>query len=148
MTKQDEQEGGVATAISEAYGKMTETVTSAYATARDKAADMGQGTASTIDASPVLALLGGLAVGALAGALVPRGGPERELLAPVGGRLAEAAKAALAAARAAGGEALTDAGISQDNLRVQSSRLFEELLKAAGAAGSAAVSAAREGAAR
>lgn len=148
MTKQDEQESGVGATLSEAYGKVADTVTSAYAAARDRAADMGSGTASTIDASPLLALLGGLAIGALAGALVPRSEKEQELLSPVGGRIADAAKAAIEAARTAGSDALTEAGISQDNLRVQSSRLFEQLIAAAGAAGSAAVSAARDGAPR
>ena len=144
MSKKDEAESGVKAALNDTYEKVTDKVATAYAAARDKAADVGSGTASSIDASPVLALLGGLAIGAIAGALVPRSEKERELLSPVGGRIADAARAAFEAARAAGTDALDEAGISQDNLRAQSSRLVEHLVKAAGAAGNAAVSAARD----
>ena len=144
MSKKDEAEGGVAATLSDTYEKVSDKVATAYASARDKAADMTHGTASGIDASPLLALLGGLALGAIAGALAPRSEKERELLSPVGGRLADAARAAFAAAREAGTEALGEAGISQDNLRTQSSNLVEQLVKAAGAAGRAGLDAARD----
>ena len=144
MTK--DEEGGVTATLNDAYEKVSDTVVSAYAAARDRASGAAQTTATGIDANPLLALLGGLAMGAIAGALAPRSDKERELLAPVGGRIADAAKAALEAAKTAGTDALGEAGISQDNLRAQSSKLLEQLLKAAGAAGSAAAGAARDAA--
>lgn len=140
MSKHEESEGVTAT-LNDAYEKVSDTVVSAYSAARDRASDAVHSTG--MDANPVLALVGGLALGAIAGALVPRTEKEREMLAPVGGRIAEAAKAAFAAAKTAGTDALGDAGISQDNLRNQSAKLFEQLFKAAGTAGSAAVDAAR-----
>lgn len=144
MSKPDETEGGVTAVLGDAYEKVSDTVATAYAAARDKASEAAHGTATGIESSPLAALLGGLAIGAIAGALVPRSDRERALLAPVGGRVADAAKAALEAARTAGTDALGEAGISQDNLRAQGAKLFEQLFKAAGAAGSAAFSAARE----
>ena len=140
MSKDDE--GGVTATLNDAYEKVTDTVVSAYSAARERAS----GAATGLDANPLLALLGGLAIGAIAGALAPRSEKESEMLAPVGGRIADAAKAAIDAAKTAGTEALNDAGISQDNLRTQISKLFEQLFKAAGAAGSAAAGAARDAA--
>ena len=142
MSKQDEV--GVTATLNDAYEKVSDTVVSAYSVARDRASEAASSTVGGIDANPLLALLGGLAIGAIAGALAPRSEKERELLAPVGGRIADAAKAAFEAAKTAGTDALGEAGLSQDNLRAQSSKLFEQLFKAAGAAGAAAASAARE----
>ena len=125
-------------------GKAGEKVTHAYAAARDAASDAAHNVAPGLDANPLLALVGGLAIGAIAGALVPRSDKERELLAPVGSRVGEAARAAFDAAKNAGGDALGEAGLNQDNVRQQVSKLFEQMFQAAGSAGKAAFSAARE----
>lgn len=147
MSKQDET-GGVTDTLNEAYEKVSDKVVTAYTAARERASDAAHTTANGIDANPLVALLGGLAIGAIAGALVPRSDRERDLLAPVGGRIADAARAAFEAARNAGTDALAEAGISEDNLRTQSARLFEELTKALGQAASAAANAARGAAAK
>ena len=57
--------------------------------------------AEGIDKNPLAIVAGGVALGVVIGALVPRLQKEKELLAPVGKRIAEGATAA-AAARAAG----------------------------------------------
>lgn len=129
-----------ASALGEAYDKVSGTVVTAYATAREKAAEATDG----IDASPMTAVLGGLALGAIAGVLIPAIARERELLAPVGGRIAGAAKSAIEAAKVAGSDALNDGGVTTDALREQASGLFAQVMKAAAAAGSAAVQAARK----
>jgi hypothetical protein len=123
-------------------------IATAYSSVRERAESTAQTAASGIEANPVAALLGGLAIGAIAGALLPRGEKERELLRPVGARIGDAARAAMEAGRSAGTEALADAGLSGDNLRSQSSKLFDQAIKAAGAAGTAAASAARDSARR
>lgn len=99
---------------------------------------------SAIDANPVIALFGGLALGAVAGALLPRGERESELLRPVGRRIGGATRAAIDAATTAGKEALDDGGLNRDALRQQTGKIVEQVLKAAGAAGTAAIGAARD----
>lgn len=125
-------EGG---ALGDAYDKVSERVNSAYSSA-----------STGLEANPFAALLGGLALGAIAGALIPRAAREQELLQPLGARLGDAARAALGAGRTAGTQAFTDAGFGAENVRAQLSKLIEQALGAAGSAGTAALSAARDAA--
>jgi ElaB/YqjD/DUF883 family membrane-anchored ribosome-binding protein len=127
-------------ALSDVYSKVSDRVAAAYAAARDKTAGAGE----TLETSPLAALLGGIAIGALAGAVIPRLEREKELLAPLGARIGDAARAAFDAGKSAGGEALDEAGLSSDQLRSQVSKLVEQALKAASSAGTAAVQAARD----
>ena len=114
---------------------MSERVAAAYASAGEN-----------LEANPLAALLGGIAIGAIAGALLPRLEKEKELLAPLGEKIGDAARVALDAGKTAGTGALTDAGLTQDQIRGQVSKLVEQALKAASDAGSAALQAARESA--
>jgi len=131
-------------ARNDAYGKVSERVAAAYAAARDKTGQAGE----KLEANPLAALLGGIAIGAIAGALIPRLAKEKELLAPLGEKIGEAARAALDAGKSAGSGALEEAGLSTDQIRAQVSKLVEQALKAASEAGTAAVEAARESATR
>jgi len=133
-----------AEARTDAYGKVSDRVAAAYAAAREKTGQAGE----KIEANPLAALLGGIAIGAIAGALIPRLAKEKELLAPLGERIGEAARAALDAGKSAGTGALEEAGLSSDQIRAQVSKLVEQALKAANEAGTAAVEAARESATR
>jgi hypothetical protein len=108
-----------------------------------------QGTAQRliqgIEANPLAVVAGGLALGAVAGAILPRSQRERDLLAPVGVKLGGALTAAVAAAREAGQGELDNAGINRDAARDQVRSLVDGLLKAASSAGTAAVHAAASG---
>ena len=95
-----------------------------------------------IEANPLALVAGGLALGVVAGALLPRSDRERDLLAPVGSKLGGALTAAIAAAREAGQSELDNAGINRDAARDQLQSLVDGLLKAASTAGTAAVQAA------
>jgi len=134
----DEGENG----RNDVYAKVSDRVAAAYAAAREKTTGAGE----TLEANPLAALLGGIAIGAIAGALLPRLEKEKELLAPLGERIGDAARAALDAGKNAGTGALSEAGLSSDQIRSQVSKLVEQALKAAGEAGTAAVAAARESA--
>lgn len=94
--------------------------------------------ADAIEANPLGILVGGLAVGALAGTLIPRSAREKQLLAPVGRTLAERAKAAVSAAREAGYGELDQRGLTKDAARDQVKTLFQNLVQAAQSAGTAA----------
>ena len=86
-----------------------ETASKVYHEAGDKASEVlevsrakTKRVVNNLESNPLGILVGGLAVGALAGALIPRSAREKELLAPVGKRLSETVVAATAAAKAAG----------------------------------------------
>jgi hypothetical protein len=123
---------------------LSDRVTAAYSVALDKAG----GAAETVSANPLAALLGGLAIGAIAGALLPRLAKEKELLAPLGERISEAARAAIEAGKTAGKEALVESNLSTDALKAQVNKLVEQALDAASSASIAAANAAREAATR
>ena len=67
-----------------------------------------------IDEAPLLALAGGLAVGAALAALVPASRKERELLGPVADRIKDRASDAVSAAKDAGQARLDELGLTRD----------------------------------
>jgi len=75
---------------------------SAYSSARDTAASAGRRTADGIDDYPMAAVVGGLALGAIVGVLVPLSRQERQMFGSTGRRLNDTAREALIAARDAG----------------------------------------------
>jgi ElaB/YqjD/DUF883 family membrane-anchored ribosome-binding protein len=109
-TKDSAGSGGALSAVgtkaADAYEAARERTSAAYAAARERAGNVGQRTAESIDAAPMAAVLGGLALGAIAGALIPRSAREEQLLGTAGRRLADTAREAVRAARDAGRDQL------------------------------------------
>ena len=136
----DDQAGG----ISKAYDSTVERAQHAYETSRDTARDAARQTAQGIEANPLGVLVGGLAFGAVAAALIPRSQREKDLLAPVGKRLSAAAVAATTAARETGRSELAGLGLSRDTAKERAQGLVSGLGRALSHAGEAAVQAARE----
>lgn len=116
----------------------------AYGSARERAADAAHRTAEAAEASPLGVVAGGIVLGALVAAVLPRSAREKELLAPVGKRVGAAAGAALAAARAAGKEELDALGLSRGAAKDQAKSLLKGLGQVAKSAGKAAADAGRE----
>lgn len=106
--------------------------------AKIAASDAAHRAADAIESNPLAIVAGGLAIGALAGALIPRSAKEKELLAPVGRTLSERARSAIQAARETGATELQNAGLSKDAAKDQVKSLFQGIAKAATSAGSAA----------
>lgn len=123
-----------------------ESAGTALETARDTAARAAQQTAATIESNPVGVIVGGLALGALVAALLPRSDREKDLLAPLGQRIAAALTAAIAAAKDAGRQELGEAGLSRSAAQDRVTSLFDGAMKAAQSAGTAAVSAGKDAA--
>lgn len=97
-----------------------------------------------IDDNPLGIIVGGLAVGALVGALLPRSTREKELLRPVGQKLGETARQALAAAKDAGRQELDQAGLTPSAAKDRGREVLDSVTKAlSSAAGAAAQSAKR-----
>ena len=91
MVARDSEKGnGTRGRAAEAFEAARERTYTAYEAARGRAADVGRQAA----VYPVAAVIGGLAVGALVGLLLPRSRRESELLAPTGRRITEAAREA------------------------------------------------------
>jgi ElaB/YqjD/DUF883 family membrane-anchored ribosome-binding protein len=86
----------------------------AYDAARNKAALAKEKTSDGIDEAPLIALAGGLAVGVLLAALLPRTEKEKELLGPLGERITGSAKNAVEAAKEAGREKMSELNLTRD----------------------------------
>lgn len=107
--------------------------------ASEAAHDAAQRASETIDTNPLAVLAGGLALGAVLGALLPRTAQETKTLAPLGKKLAAAATAAAATARDVGKEQLTAALPSKDGAKEQLRSAFSTVVQAATDSGKAAV---------
>ena len=124
-------------AASSALQTTREAAQHAFETSRDAARQV------TDTGNPVGILAGGLALGLIAGALLPKTQRERELLAPVGKRIGTSATAAIAAAKENAQAELTQRGLTREGAQDQFRSLLEGLTKALTSAGSAAAEAAR-----
>jgi hypothetical protein len=116
----------------------------AYDNARESAATAGRKAGDGIDQAPLVALAGGLAIGALLAALLPKTTKESELLGGVGGRLTDTARTAAEAAKDAGKARLEELGLTRD----AGAETLRSILKGAGdatkASAQAAISAVRD----
>lgn len=86
----------------------------AYDSARERASQVRAKTSDGIDEAPLIALAGGLAVGVLLAALLPRTEREDKLLGPIGGRITGSAREAVEAAKDAGREKLNELNLTRD----------------------------------
>jgi hypothetical protein len=101
----------------DAYRAARERTMSAYEAARGTARSAGRKTVEGVGANPVAAVVGGLALGALAAALLPKTKREQAMLGDVGRRIKDTAREAARAAREAGKEQIGELGFSRDAVR-------------------------------
>lgn len=127
--------------VGEAYESARERASAAYGSARERgfhaigSAKSGvktatRKTADGVDANPVAALFGGLAIGALLAAVLPKSRREEELLGDVGRKINASAKDAAQAAREAGTGKLAEFGFTRETAKEK----FGELASHAGEA--------------
>ncbi|MFD1951130.1 hypothetical protein ACFSGX_10170 [Sphingomonas arantia] len=115
----------------------------AYDAARDKASTARETAATGFDSAPLAVLAGGIALGAILGALLPRTERETELLGPVAAKAADAARSAFVAAKSAGQDKLDELGINKEAARAKVDQLVDTASQAATSAGAAAKDAVR-----
>jgi hypothetical protein len=122
--------------------------TQSSAAARVKASDMyekGKGkTSEGIDKNPLAIVLGGIAIGAIVGALLPRTERETKVLGKAGKKLNKKARKMAEAAKAAGKDQVESLGLNGDALRLQFRELVSKAAVAVKAASQAATDAAKE----
>lgn len=97
-----------------AYDSARDRALDAYDNARDAASNAGQKFGDQIGTTPLIVLVGGLAAGALAGALMKRTRVEQKLLGTVAGRVTGAGRDAIGAARQAGKDKLGELNLTRD----------------------------------
>lgn len=144
MTAQHDQHQDTHGRIRDGVDTVKERANHAYDSASDKARDLGRQASDAIETNPLGVLVGGLAVGALVGAVLPRSAKEKELLAPLGKRVGATAAAALAAAKETGRSELDNLGLSKGAAKDQARGLLSNVAKAAGNAGKAALDAGKQ----
>lgn len=110
-------------------------------TASARAAKLKAG--ESLDSYPIAAMAGGLALGVVLGALLPRTRQEEQLLGSIGEALNDKASGAISAARDAGQAKLGELGISSDAAGKQIGKLIDSVAQVVETASSAAVDAAR-----
>jgi ElaB/YqjD/DUF883 family membrane-anchored ribosome-binding protein len=127
-----------------AFEAVKDTGGTAYSAARDRASQARERTAAAVDENPAIAFIGGLALGAIIGALLPRSEREKAALGQVGERIRTAATDAALAAKEAGREKLNELGLSKDGAGEKVRGLIDTALAAASSAGGAAVDAVKQ----
>jgi hypothetical protein len=110
----------------------------------DGARDATARVAKSIDTDPLPVIVGGLAIGVLAGALIPRSDRETAMLAPIGKRIKDTTGGAIKAAKNVGVEEFGALGLSKSALNDQAGKLVGNILKALATAGIAAVAASKD----
>lgn len=122
----------------DAYQTARDRTSAAYAAARERASRVSRRTADGVDANPMIALAGGLAIGALAAALLPKTRREEQLMGTAGRRITDTAREATRAAREAGREQLDALGISKEAARRKLDEFTDRAVSAVESSASAA----------
>jgi ElaB/YqjD/DUF883 family membrane-anchored ribosome-binding protein len=94
--------GSAKSAASNAYSTTKDRTSALYGGARERASGAISTGRDTIESNPVVAIAGGLALGAILGAVLPTSRREQELLGDVGSRVNDAAKGVASSAVEAG----------------------------------------------
>ncbi|MEO5809551.1 MAG: hypothetical protein ABIR51_05755 [Sphingomicrobium sp.] len=115
----------------------------AYDNAREGALSAGRTVGAGIGSAPLVTIAGGLAVGALVAALLPRTRVEDKLIGPVGERVTGAGRAAVDAARTAGQDKLADLNITREAGKGVVDSIVDGLGQAVRASGQAALGSVR-----
>jgi len=122
----------------EAYEKGREAAARGVQQSRDIAHNVAIKTNDGIDKNPLAIVLGGIALGAIVGALLPRTERETKIMGKAGKKLNKKAKEMAKAAKAAGKEQVDSLGLNGDAVREQFRDLVSKAALAVKAAGEAA----------
>lgn len=125
------------------YGNARQRAGAAIESTREAAGRARQRSADAFDANPMSAVVGGLALGALVAAVLPRTRRETEVLGTLGGRINERAREAAFAARDAGRDKLEELGLTPEAAKQKLGEAASSASEAMRTTASAAAKAAR-----
>jgi ElaB/YqjD/DUF883 family membrane-anchored ribosome-binding protein len=121
-----------------------EKVRETAAATRERARAAAQKTGESLESNPLAAVAGGLAIGAVIAAMLPRTARENKLLGPVSRSVRATAKTATKVAGNVAKAELVGLGVSSETARKQVRTLAGKLGKAASTASAAAVKTVRK----
>ena len=127
----------------EAYGKGREAAARGVQQSREVAHNVAIKTGDGIDKNPLAIVLGGIAIGAIIGALIPATEREVKVMGKAGKKLNKKARKVAEAARDAGKNKVDSLGLNSDAIRDQFRVLVNKAAEAVKAAGQAATEAAK-----
>lgn len=111
---------------------------------RSNAKAAAKKTAETVDHNPVAAIVGGLAVGAILAALLPRTQREDDLVGDVGRKVRSTASRAAKTAKDTAKDQLDSFGVNADTAKSQLRDIIGKIADAAASAGNAAADSVRK----
>jgi ElaB/YqjD/DUF883 family membrane-anchored ribosome-binding protein len=129
---------------SSAYDRSKEAAAKGAQKSRKLASQAAEKSSDAIDKNPLAMVVGGLALGAIIGALLPKSKREVKVLGKTGQKLNAKAKQVTIAAKDAGKEKIESLGINKDQAREQFRDLVSKASEAVKAAGQAASEATRK----
>jgi len=105
---------------------------------KEAARKAAQKSGDTVESSPLVAVAGGLALGALVAALLPKSKAEEKYVGDVGKKINGTAKKAFEAAKDAGQNQVDNLGLNKESLRDQAKGIFDKAAQTAQSAAEAA----------
>lgn len=125
---------GAKAKASAAYQAARERSGAALGAVSDRAGRVAGRTSEGIETNPMMALAGGLALGAVLGALLPKTRREEDMLGDYGRRINQTAREAARAAKEAGTTKLDELGYNRENLKQKVDSLRTDAAQIASAA--------------
>jgi hypothetical protein len=118
----------------DAYNAARERTSAAFSSASQQAGRASEKVTDGIDANPIAALVGGLALGGLLAAILPKTQREEELVGDYGRKINDRARDVVRAAKEAGVTKLDELGYNRDNAKQKIQSLRSDVAEIASAA--------------
>ena len=144
MAKVQTAKSGAREQASKAYESGREAAARGVSTSKELATKTMIKSGDSIDKNPLAIVLGGIAIGAIIGALIPATDRETKVLGKTGKKLNKKARKVAEAARDAGKNKVDSLGLNSDAIRDQFRVLVNKAAEAVKAAGQAATEAAKK----
>lgn len=129
----------------EVYSSSKDAAARGAENSKQMARNAQQKSSEAIDTNPLVSVAGGLALGAIIGALLPTTQRERKLMGETGKKINNRASAAINAAKEAGRERMSEVGLNAEQAKVQVKNIVDKASETAKAASQAAKDAAKSG---
>lgn len=130
--------------LSNSRARASEIIETGRTRARERAANVKEQTSRQLETNPLAAIAGGLAIGALLAALLPRTARENKIVGPVSRNVKSTARTAAKVAGNVAKAELIALGVNSDAARQQVRNLAGKIGKAASSAGNAAAKTVRK----